>query len=242
MKNSSKHSCKAKSGRKVYAEDTIALTRIQKLISRRMLESEANKPCFNVELKADVTELMGLRPELRKTLGIKITTNTFYICALALAAYRYPLVLGSFAGDRIEIADSVNVGFAVDAPHGLIVPVVKNANEKSLAQIARQEKKLTEKARDNKLTLDDIGGETIALSNLGAYGVDSFVAIVPPSVSAILAVGNIVPDVRVQNNNLLTCKMVSLSLSVDHRVINGAYAAEFLNFLKEQLQNPRGLV
>lgn len=220
----------------------IPLTRIQKLISERMLKSKLNKPCFYIESKADVTELMAIRPKLRKSLGVKITTNAFYIRALALAVQKYPLTAGKFAGDNIKIANRINVGFAVNAPQGLVVPVVKDAVEKTLPDLAREEALLTNKARDNQLTLEEMEGETIALSNLGAYGIDCFLGIVPPPTSTILSVGNIIYTVVCENDKMIERKMVSLSLAVDRRVINETYAAEFLNFIKEQLQNPQRLI
>ena len=220
----------------------IPLTRIQKLIGERMLKSKRNKPCFYVESKADVTELMSLRPKLRKSLGVKITTNIFYIRALALATKKYPLTAGKFDGANIKIGDSINVGFALNAPQGLVVPVIKSADKKTLVEIAELEKSLTEKARDNQLTLEDIQGETIALSNLGAYGVDSFLGIVPPPASTILAVGNVIKMARPLAGKTTVRKMVNMSLAVDHRIIGGSYAAEFLNFIKEQLQEPQRLV
>ncbi len=224
----------------------IPLTRIQKLIGERMLKSKLNKPCFYIESKADVTELMGLRPKLSKSSGVKITSNAFFIRTLALAVKEYPLMVGRLDGDKIQIADAINVGFAVNAPQGVIVPVIKNADKKKLAEIAREEKLLTEKARSNKLALEEMGGETIALSNLGVYGTDSFFGIVPPPTSTILAVGNVVKMVCPEDGNggpeTVVRKITSLTLAVDHRVINGAYAAEFLNFITEQLQNPQQLI
>jgi len=220
----------------------IPLTRIQRLIGQRMLESKHNKPCFYLRSKADVTELMGMRHTLKKTMGVRITTDTFYIRALALAVLKYPLVVGRLEGDHIRIADAVNIGFAVDAPQGLVVPVIKNADKKTLAEIAELEEMLIEKARDNKLTLEEIEGETIAMSNLGAYDIESFIGIVPPLASAILAVGNVISTVVPQNGRPAVRKMVSLTLAVDHQIINGVYAAQFLNFIKEQLENPRQLV
>jgi pyruvate dehydrogenase E2 component (dihydrolipoamide acetyltransferase) len=207
-----------------------------------MLQSKLTKPCFYVESSADVTELMAVRPRLRRSLGIRITTNAFYIRALGLAAQKYPLVTGRFDSDNIRLAAAINVGFAVNAPQGLTVPVVKNACDKTLAEIAQEEQRLTDKARDNELTLEDIEGETIALSNLGAYGVDSFLGIVPPPASTILAVGNVVPAVLWRNDKTAVHKMVSLSLATDHRVVDPIYAAQFLGFIKEKLQNPQQLV
>jgi pyruvate dehydrogenase E2 component (dihydrolipoamide acetyltransferase) len=221
---------------------SIPLTRIQKLIGERMLQSKLSKPCFYIELKADVTELMGLRQKLRKSLGVKITTDAFYVRALALAAKQYPLMLGRINGDNIKIPDSINVGFAVNAPQGLVVPVIKDADKKTLAEIAELEQTLTDKGRDNKLTLDEMEGETIALSNLGAYGIDSFLAIVPPPTSTVLAVGNADREIVPVDGKPTERKMVSLSLAVDRRVIDEVYAAKFLNTICEQLQNPQQLV
>lgn len=224
------------------AGKTVALTRIQKLIGQRMLSAKQSKPCFYIESKADVTELMGLRSKLSKSFRAKITSNAFFIRALALAVKEYPLMVGRLEGDNIKIADHVNVGFAVNAPQGLVVPVVKDADKKTLAEIARIEKLMTEKARSNKLTLEQMEGETIALSNLGAYGINSFIGIVPPPTSTILAVGNVIPTVTDRDGKTTTRKIVSLTLAADRRVIDEVYAAQFLTFIKERLQNTREII
>ncbi len=218
------------------------LTRIQRLIGERMSKSKRNKPCFYITSKADVTELMALRRELSKSLGVKITSNTFFIRALAVAARQYPVVVGRFNGDSIVLADAINVGFAVDSPQGLVVPVIKNADERSLAEIARLDILLTDKARHNKLTLEDMKGETIALSNLGAYGIDSFIGIAPPPTSTILAAGNVIRTIVPDGGKLAVRKIADLSLAVDHRVIDGAYAAQFLSCIAGKLQDPQQLI
>lgn len=223
--------------------DYVPLTRIQKLIGQRMLASKRTKPCFYLEAKADVTELMAARPKLRKSLGVRITTNAFYIRALSLAARQYPLSTGRFLDDdRIELVEAINVGFAVNAPQGLVVPVVRNACGKSLPEIAHEEKVLTDKARDNQLILEEIEGETIALSNLGAYDIDSFLGIIPPPASMILAVGNAVTALLWRNGEMTPRKVVSLSLAADHRVMDAFYAARMLSFIKDMLQRPQQLV
>ena len=222
----------------------IKLTRIQKLIGDRMLKSKLNKPSFYLGVQADITELMAMRPKLRKSFGVRITTNAFYIHALGLAVQKYPIAAGKIEGDKIKIAERINVGFAVNAPQGLVVPVIKDAGEKTLPDIARLEALLTDKARDNKLTLEEIEGETVALSNLGAYGIDYFLGIVPPPASTILAVGNAIatPIYHPQKDEIEIRKIVSLSMAADHRVMNEVYAAQFLNFIKEELQNPKWLI
>jgi len=224
------------------AKRNFPLTRIQRLIGERMLRSKQTKPCFYVKSKADMTELMGLRRKLGKSLGVKITSNTFFIRALALAANEFPTMVGRLSGEAIVIADAINVGFAVNSPQGLVVPVIRDADKKTLAEIAGLEILLTDKARHNKLTLTDIEGETIALSNLGAYGINSFIGIAPPPTSVILSAGNVVRTIVPAHGRPEMRKIVELSLAVDHRVINGSYAARFLSFIVEQLQNPQQLI
>ena len=233
------------------AQTCLPLSRIQRLIGERMLASKRSKPCFYLEMKADVTELMGMRHDLSKTLGVKITSNAFFIRAIGLTVCRYPLMVGRLvSGDRpkngdgqvVQIAENVNVGFAVNSPQGLVVPVVRYAEGLSLAEIAEEEKLLTAKARSNKLTLEDIEGETIALSNLGAYDIDSFLGIVPPPVSTIVSAGKVSLAAVPQEGRLVVRRVVSLSLAVDHRVIHCDYAARFLQSLAEQLSDPERLI
>jgi pyruvate dehydrogenase E2 component (dihydrolipoamide acetyltransferase) len=227
------------------SKTSVPLTRIQKLIGKRMLASKRTKPCFYIERKADVTELLAQRHALSKSLGVKITSNTFLIRSLALAVRQYPLVLGCLrhddAGTFIDIPDEINVGFAVNSPQGLVVPVIKNADGKTLAQIATEERTLTQSARSNKLTLEEIEGETIAMSNLGAYDIDTFVGIVPPAASAILAVGKVLRTVVPKDGRCEVRKQMSLSLAADHRIVDSLYAAKFLHLIAEQLNDPERL-
>jgi pyruvate dehydrogenase E2 component (dihydrolipoamide acetyltransferase) len=234
-------------------ETRIPMSRIQKLIGQRMLESKQTKPCYYIGIKADTTELMDSRHELKKRLGVKITSNAFYIKALGLAVREFPLMVGLLSacgetspfggqGDSIKIANSVNVGFAVSAPHGLVVPVVKEADKKSLAEIATLEKELTDKARSNKLTLDEITGETIGLSNLGVYDIDSFIGIVPPPATTILAVGNTLRTAVPQDGQIVICKITDLTIAVDSRIVPDPYAAKFLARIAELLQKPQRLI
>ena len=217
------------------------LTRIQKLIGRRMLASKLSKPCFYVEGRADVGEILTFRKKLSRQLGVKITTNTFFIRATALAARENPLVLGLLSGDQIRIADSVNVGFAVNAPQGVIVPVIKNADGRSLAEIATLEKRFAAEARSNELDLTDMEGETIAFSNLGAYGMDSFAGIIPPPASTIVTVGNVLREVACVDGEPVSAKRVVLTLSADRRVVDEVLAAKFIKDIVGRIENPRAL-
>ncbi|MBE3144512.1 MAG: 2-oxo acid dehydrogenase subunit E2 [Planctomycetes bacterium] len=237
----------------IKTETRIPMSRIQKLIGQRMLESKQTKPCYYIGIKTDTTELMDSRHELKKRLGVKITSNAFYIKALGLAVREFPLMVGSLSacgetspfggqGDSIKIADSINVGFAVSAPQGLVVPVVKNADKKTLAEIATLEKELTDKARSNKLTLDEITGETIGLSNLGVYDIDSFIGIVPPPATTILAVGNTLRTAVPKDGQVVIRKITDLTIAVDSRVVPDPYAAKFLARIAELLQGPKQLI
>jgi pyruvate dehydrogenase E2 component (dihydrolipoamide acetyltransferase) len=223
-------------------EIRIPMSRIQKLIGERMLESKQTKPCYYMGIDADTTELMDSRHELKKQLGVKITSNAFYIKALGLAVKEFPLMVGSLVGDSIKIADSVNVGFAVNAPHGLVVPVVKEVDKKTLAQIATLEKELTDKARSNKLALDEISGETIGLSNLGVYDIDSFIGIVPPPATTILNVGNTLHTAVPKDGQITIRKITNLTIAVDSRVIPDPYAAKFLARIGDLLRGPKQLI
>lgn len=229
----------------------VPLTRIQKLIGKRMLASKRTKPCFYLERKADVTELLGQRHKISKALGVKITSNTFLVRALALAARRYPLMLGRYVDEDtdspletplVRIPEAINVGFAVNSPQGLVVPVIKHADQKTMAQIAAEEKVLIRKSRSNALTLEEMEGETIALSNLGAYGTDTFLGIVPLPAGTILAVGNPNRTIIPRDGQFLVRKLMSLSIAVDHRVIHDDYAAKFLCLVAEKLEDPKHLL
>ncbi|MHC4271079.1 MAG: 2-oxo acid dehydrogenase subunit E2 [Planctomycetota bacterium] len=217
----------------------IKLTSIQKLIVKRMQVSKLTKPCYYVNSKADITEFMALRPKLRKSLKVKITTNTLYIHTVALSVKKFPLMIGRIDGEYIKIPNEINVGFAVNAPQGLVVPVIRNADKLNLAETAKIEQGLIEKARDNQLTLEHMEGGTIALSNLGPYGIDSFIAIVPPQTSTIISVGNVVQRIVPHNGKIEKRRIVTLNITVDSRVVNEIYASRFLSFIKEKLENPQ---
>jgi len=223
-------------------EREVSASRIQSLTAQRMLLSKRTKPCFYIEALADVTELMSMRHSLKRAYGVKITTNAFYIEAMGRAAARFALMVGRLQGDVIRIADSVNVGFAVNAPHGLVVPVIKDVEDKRLREIAVFEQELTAKARSNRLSLADLDGETIALSNLGVYAVDSFIAIVPPRATSILAVGNPYREAVFSGNRFFERRKVSLTVAADARIVTYDYAAGFLACVVGLLENPQRLV
>jgi len=219
----------------------ISLTRIQKLISQRMLESKQTQPCFYMTAKADVSQIAELRRSISKQLGIRISMNDFFVRAMGKAVEKYTLMAGSFKDDYIEIAETINIGLAVAAPKGLVVPVVKNVNSKSLADIAKETAELIEKARNNKLSLDELTGACITLTALGMFGIDSFLAIPSPGQCSILSVGKIIEEPVLCDGKLGTKKIVEFGLAADHRIVTPAYGAEFLTEITNLVSNPQKL-
>lgn len=214
------------------------LTRVQKLIGQRMLQSKREIPCFYIQRQVDLTELSSFRKGRCRKSGIKASTNDFFFKAIATAIVQYPLIAGRLSGDNIVIAESVGVGFAVDSPAGLVVPVVKEVQNCSLNQIAQQSARLTQDARSGKLTLEDLSGACISLSSLGMFGLTNFIAIVPPGQASILSIGRIIDAPIFLNGGIAVRKMMNITAAVDHRFINGVYAAKFLGYIVELLENP----
>ena len=225
-------------------EKTVPLTRIQKLIGKYMLQSKREGPCCYLEARADMTDLVAMRRPYCKQAGVRVTTNDFFFCEIARAAKRYPLIAGHLDdnGANIRIGDDVEVGFAVAAPQGLVVPVIKNASGKSLPQIAVQSSALVEKARANKLALDDFEDADIIFSSLGMYGGSSFFGIKPPGIASIISVGKFEDTIVPSKGKLTIRKTMSVGLAADRRIVNEFYAAKFLNCVVELLQAPEILI
>ncbi len=222
---------------------TIPVNRLQKITAQKMLQSKREIPCFYLTAKADVTDLVELRAKLNETSpapprgGVKISYNDFIIRAVATGVEKFPIMSGQLAGDAIKLADTINVGLAVSAPKGLIAPVVKDAHKKNVKQIATATKALIEKARNEKLLLTDLEGACITVSNLGAFGIESFIPIVIPGQCSILGVGRITDACVPDNDSFAVRKLMSLTLSVDHKVADGAYASQFLDFVRKLLED-----
>ena len=211
---------------------TVPMTKFQKITAERMLHSKRQIPCFYLNVQADFTELAALRERLNESSQVRVSYNDFIIRALADALAKNPLMTGRLEQDNIVLADKLNVAFAVAVADGVITPVIKDVAGKNLADIATQRAALAEKARGNQLHIEDLEGACITISNLGSYGVDSFIPIVPPNQAAILGLGRI-KDIPVpQGGDFTVRKVMNMTLSVDHRIVNGAYAAEFLDSLR----------
>ncbi len=220
----------------------VPLSRLGKIIAQRMLQSKREIPCFYLNVKVDVTDMVKVRGGLNKNGGVKVSFNDFIIRALALGIEHYPIMSGQIDGDHIQLADSIGIGLAIAAPEGLVAPIVKDVGKKTLIEIATYCKGLIDRARDSKLSPDDLAGGCITLSNLGAMSIDSFIPIVVPGQCSILGVGKITDTCVPSDGGILVRKMMNMTLSVDHKVVNGAEAAQFLDFVAKLLAEPEKLV
>ncbi|MDZ4859103.1 MAG: dihydrolipoamide acetyltransferase family protein [Candidatus Hydrogenedentes bacterium] len=210
----------------------VALTPMRKIIAKRMADSKFTAPHYYVTIEVDMANAV----QLRKTLAWKPSYNDIVMRATAVALQQFPGVNARWHDDAIEEVGAVNLGFAVALPTGLIVPVVRDAQAKSLQEISVDCKALTERARTGKLLPDDYAGNTFTISNLGGFGVDHFTAIINQPDSAILAVGQMKDRVVVIEGGMHIRPIMKLTLSSDHRVIDGALAAQFMGHLKELLE------
>lgn len=217
---------------------TIALNRLQRITAERMLKSKQEIPCFYLTIRADVTNLVARRTELNAAGDVKISFNDFIMKAVATGLEKFPIMTGQLTGDAIKLADAIHIGLAISVPDGLVAPLVKDVNKKGLKQIARDSQALIERTRGDKLDLSDLEGGCTTVSNLGAFGIESFIPIVVPGQCTILGIGKITDTCMPDNGNILVRKLMNMTLSVDHKVANGAYAAQFLDLVRNLLEDP----
>ncbi len=226
------------------ADDTVELrapNRIQTVMARRLTESKTTVPHFYVTGEIDMSAAAGLRTQLQETFGPegKVSYNDLIVRACALTLRAMPTVNTSWRDGQFAVHSQVNVGIAVSLPDGLVVPVIHDADRKGLREISTETRSLAEKARTGKLAPADMAGGTFTISNLGMYdAVEQFQAIINPPESAILAVGAIGDKPAVVDGQLVVRPLMRVSLSVDHRVIPGVPAAQFLQGIKRLLQEP----
>jgi pyruvate dehydrogenase E2 component (dihydrolipoamide acetyltransferase) len=227
----------------------VALSGMRQTIARRLVESKTTIPHYQVTMKFDMDRLIDLRQsynEKLKASGVKLSANDFLVRACALAMAEHPYFNASFAGDHVRIHEVVNIGVAISLPEekggGLVVGVIKDADHKSLRQISLEAKALAEKARTKGLSVQDMSDATFTISNLGMFGVEHFTAIINPPNSAILACGAAVQQPVVRDGALVVGTQMQATLSLDHRVIDGAMAAQYLASLKEFIEEPETLV
>jgi pyruvate dehydrogenase E2 component (dihydrolipoamide acetyltransferase) len=211
-------------------------------VAEKMIWSKQNIPCFYLNIRVDVTKMVQLRSQMNADVKHKTSVNAFLIRALAMGIEHYPIMTGQLAEDHIQLSDSIDIGMAVSTEDGVVAPVIKDCGSKSLVEINRCGEELIERVYAGKLSLEDLSGGCMSISNLGAFGVDSFIPIVIPGQSSILGVGTIQDVVLPIDREPSLRKIVNLTLSVDHKVINGAEAAQFLDFVKKLLEHPDELI
>ncbi len=225
--------------------ESVPLSRIRQTIGRRMAESKQQAPHFYVTMEVDMDDALGARRQLNETLGDrgKVSVNDFVLKAASLALRKFGNLNSALAEGAIRRFRRINMALAVALPEGLIAPVIHDCDRLSLVEIAARAKELGERARAGRLRPEDLEGGTFTVSNLGMFGdVDSFVAIINPPHTGILAVGKAVPRPVVRDGQLAVATTMKLTLSADHRVTDGAEAAQYLNEVKRLLENPLLLV
>jgi pyruvate dehydrogenase E2 component (dihydrolipoamide acetyltransferase) len=223
-------------------DELIPLSSMRKIIASRLLTSKTTIPHFYLHVDVDAAPLMTLRQQVNaqaeKTHGNKYSVNDFILKAVINATQAVPAVNASFAGENILKYKHVGLSVAIAVEDGLVTPVIKQAETKSLLAISRAVKDFAIRAKDKKLKPDEFDGGTITVSNLGAWGIESFDAIVNPPQAAILSVGAAIEKPVVKNGQIVAGLRMNLGLSCDHRVVDGAVAAQFLNEIKKLIEQP----
>jgi pyruvate dehydrogenase E2 component (dihydrolipoamide acetyltransferase) len=217
------------------------LTRLQQTVARRMAESKATAPDFVLNIDVDMEEAVDLRKRLKAAAGEGQPVpsfNDFVVKAAALALVDFPRANGAYRDGKFELYSRVNVGVAVAGQDALVVPTVFDADSKSLGQIARESRALAERIRAGAITPPELSSGTFTVSNLGMFGIQSFVAVINPPQAAILAVGAMQPTPVVRDGEVVARNIMRLTLACDHRILYGADAAEFLGRIRERLENP----
>lgn len=223
-------------GQESYTDEPI--TQMRKTIARRLSESKFTAPHFYLNLEIDMDNAIAARKAINASGDVKVSFNDMVIKAVAMSLKKHPNVNSAWLGDVIRRNQHVHIGVAVAVEDGLLVPVVRFADTKGMSQIGTEVKELAGKAKDKKLQPSEWEGNTFTISNLGMFGIDSFTAIVNPPDSCILAVGGIKEVPVVKNGQLVPGNVMKVTLSCDHRVVDGATGAAFLQTFKQYLENP----
>jgi len=218
-------------------EDT-PVSQMRKVIAKRLSESLFTAPHFYLTMKINMDAVVDARAMVNETSPVKISFNDFIVKAVALSLKQHPKVNSSWLGDVIRTNHHVNIGIAVAVEEGLLVPVLRFADGLSLSQISVSVKEFAKKAKDKKLQPADWEGSTFTISNLGMFGIDQFTAIINPPDACILAVGGIAQEPIVKNGQIVAGNVMNVTLSCDHRVVDGATGAAFLQTLKSNLEAP----
>ncbi|MFN3477172.1 MAG: dihydrolipoamide acetyltransferase family protein [Candidatus Methylomirabilales bacterium] len=219
------------------------LSRMRQTIARRMAESKRTIPHFEITVDIDMAEALKLRKALNEVLeGVKITVTDLIVKAAALALKKHPELNSSYAGDKARLYKRINIGIAVALEEGLVTPVVTDCDKKPLQEIAREAHEKAERARAGKLKPEDVVQGTFTVSNLGMFDVEEFTAIINPPEAAILAVGGVEKRPVVKEGEIVISDRMKVTLGIDHRVVDGAQAARFLQTFKQLMEQPLQLL
>ncbi len=216
----------------------VEVSQMRKVIARRLAESKFSAPHFYLTMKIDMDAMIDARDSINSITKIKISFNDLVIKAAAVSLKEHPQVNAAWMGDYIRYNQHVHIGVAVAVPDGLLVPVVRFADTKRLSEISNEVKDFVLRANDKKLQPKDWEGNTFTISNLGMFGIDEFTAIINPPDSCIMAVGGIEEIPVVKNGQIVPGNVMKVTLSCDHRVVDGASGAKFLKTFKKLMENP----
>jgi len=218
---------------------SVGLSQMRKIIAEKLSESKFNAPHFYLSREVNMDKVVDLRKTIKNTYDTKISFNDIIVKACAVAIESHKEINSSWNDDSIIYKEDINIGVAMAIGEGLIVPVIKEANKKTLTDLSLTIKNFAEKIKSKNTHPDDFSGNTFTISNLGMFGIDNFTAIINPPDSCILAVGNIVKKPIVnKENKIIISNIMKITLSCDHRVVDGAVGAKFLKTLTEYLENP----
>lgn len=218
--------------------DEVRVSQMRKTIARRLADSKFTAPHFYVTMEIDMAQAIDLRKRLNEISPVKISFNDMVIKAAAASLRQHPDLNSAWMGDKIRKNHHIHIGMAVAVDEGLLVPVIRYADTKGLATIANESKTLAGKARNRELQPQEWEGNTFTVSNLGMFGVDEFTAIINPPDACILAIGGIIDKPVVKDGEVVPGKVMKVTLSCDHRVVDGAMGAAFLQTLKQLLEDP----
>lgn len=223
-------------GTESYTETPV--NQMRKVIARRLAESKFTAPHFYLTIEIDMDNAMTSRAAINAAGDVKISYNDFVVKACGMALRKHPVINSSWLGDKIRVNQHIHIGVAISVEDGLLVPVVRFADQKGLHQISAEVKEYAGKAKSKKLQPADWEGNTFTISNLGMFDIDQFTAIINPPDACILAVGSIQQKPVVKNGSVVPGNLMKVTLSCDHRVVDGVAGAEFLKTLKNYLENP----
>lgn len=218
--------------------EDVPLSQMRKTIARRLSESKFSAPHFYLTMEIDMDNAIAARKAINENSEVRISFNDLVIKAVAMALRKHPKVNASWLGDKIRYNHHIHIGVAVAIEEGLVVPVLKFADAKNLSQINEEVKVFAGKARDKKLQPAEMEGNTFTISNLGMYGIEDFTAIINPPDSCIMAVGGIKQTPVVKNGQVVPGNVMKITLSCDHRSVDGATGSEFLQTFKRYMENP----